>query len=146
METWIVVFLGVIALGALVQIAFFAVLAFLGLRAIRFVKEAGEQARRELALPMAHLTEATSNLKDISGILAAEAHTLRATADETKRQIQETKENVRRAVRSPWVEVQALAKGVARGFSVLRDGHNGVAHDADELAPAFGSRVPPPGL
>ncbi len=105
MESWMVVFLGIVAFGSLVQTALLVALAFLGLRAARFFTEMREQARREMAEPMAHLQEAARNLTETASILAGEARALRDTAQ---------------AVRSPWAGITALAKGVARGVSAYR--------------------------
>ena len=108
MESWTVIFLGIIALGSLVQTTLLVALAFLGLRAARFVADTREQARQEMAEPLAHLGEATRHLREIAEILSDEARTVRRSAQAL------------RAVRTPWVGLTALAKGVARGVEAYR--------------------------
>jgi hypothetical protein len=122
METWIVVFLGIIALASLVQIAFLTALAVLGIRSARVIAETREQVARELREPVTHLAEAARNLKDVSQVLAGEAHALRDNTHRAAEQIRDARQAVGRAVRSPWMELAAIAKGVARGVSTFRRG------------------------
>jgi hypothetical protein len=135
MENWIVVFLGIIALGALAQMAFLLVLAVVGSRLMRSLAETREQVRREMHQPLAHLTEVARNLKDVSEVLSGETQALRRNTRAAGEQIREAKATVRRVARSPWIELSALAKGVARGVSAFR-------HDsgAPDMTPAPLSR------
>jgi hypothetical protein len=120
MDSWTAVFLGVIALGSLIQTAFIVSLIVLALRTRTAVGRATEQARRELREPIAHLSEAARNLKEITAIVGAEARSVRDTTQEAAHKVREAKEEVARVVRSPWVEIAAVAKGLARGVSVYR--------------------------
>jgi hypothetical protein len=121
MESWIAVSLGLMALCSIVQVAFLITLAVLGLRAARLAREMRERTEAELHQPMAHLSEAMRNVRDITGIVSAEARALRDTAQHAAADVREAKEEVRRVVRSPWVEANAFAKGVVRAMAVYRE-------------------------
>jgi len=121
MDSWITVFLGLIALGSVVQVAFLVALAVLGLRTARVASEIRARAESELREPMAHVTEALRNVKDISSIVAGEARAVQDTAHQAASEVKEAKEDVSRVIRAPWVELSAFAKGVATAVSVFRE-------------------------
>jgi hypothetical protein len=121
MNSWITVFLGLIALGSVVQVAFLVALAVLGLRAARVAGEVRARAENELREPIAHVTGALRNVKDISAIVAGEARSVQDTAHHAVDQVKEAKDEVTRVVRTPWVELTAFAKGVATAVAVFRE-------------------------
>ena len=120
MNSWIVVCLGVIALGSLVQVGFLVTLSVLALRTARRAAALQERAQAELRGPLRHVSETARIVRDISDIVAEEARTLRAGAQAAAEEVREARADVLRTVRAPWVEVHALAKGVARAASVMR--------------------------
>jgi ABC-type multidrug transport system fused ATPase/permease subunit len=121
MESWAIVFLGIIALASFVQVAFFLTLAVVGFMVARRLMRLQERAAAELREPRQHATEALRHVKDISAIVAEEARTIRAGAHAAATEVREAKEDVRRVIRMPWVEMAAVVKGVARAVSVIRE-------------------------
>ena len=120
MDSWTTVFLGLIALGSVVQVAFLVALAVLGLRAMRVAGEIRTRAESELRDPIAHVTEAARNVKEISAIVAGEARAVQGTAQHAADEVREVKDSVVRAARTPWVELSAFAKGVACAVTTFR--------------------------
>lgn len=121
MESWVVVFLGVIAFAALIQIAFFVTLAVVGVMTARRVMRLQQQAAVQLREPMQHAAATVRHVKEISSIAAEEVRTLRAGAHAAAEEVREAKEDVRRVIRMPWVEMAAVAKGVSRALEVMRE-------------------------
>jgi hypothetical protein len=120
METWVVVFLGVMAVASLIQVGFLIALAIVARRTTRRAQGLGVRARRELRVPLAHLSEATRNVKEISTLVAAEARELRESAQLAAEEVRAAREDVRRAVRSPFVEIAALAKAFSTAVAAFR--------------------------
>ena len=120
MESWLVVFLGVIALASIIQVVFLVVLARLGLQGARRARVLQERARVELRVPLGHLSEATRNVKEMSTLLAGEARELREGARTAAVEIRAAKDDMARAVRTPVVHVSALAKAVGRAIETFR--------------------------
>jgi hypothetical protein len=102
MQTWIVVLVGVIALGSLVQTSFILALAFFGLRAGRTASRVG-RAAQDLERPMENLKEAAAHLKAAASMLGADARRVRAAA-----------RHAADDVRVPMAAVAAIAKGARR--------------------------------
>jgi hypothetical protein len=141
MEPWITVFLGLMALCSLIQVAFLCGLAVTALRTAKLAAELRERAAVELRQPLAHLSEAARNIRDISSIVREETQAIQGTARQAVEQVREAKEDVRRAVRSPWVEITAFAKGVSRAVSTFREAPS-MPRASD--APESSEFTPPP--
>ena len=120
MESWVVVFLGVIALSSVIQIGFLVTLGVIGMRAAKRASALQQQAREELREPIRHVTEATRHVREITALVSQEVRTLRDSAHVAAEEVRSAKQDVVHAVRSPWVEVSAFAKGVTRAASTFR--------------------------
>ena len=120
MESWLVVFLGVLALASILQVVVLVVFARLGLQTARRARALQERARVELRVPLGHLSEATRNVKEMSTLLAGEARELRDSARTAAVDVRAAKDDMTRAVRTPVVHVSALARAVVRAVQTFR--------------------------
>lgn len=121
METWGVVFLGIIALGSLVQIAVLILAAVHGRRLARRVDELQTRLEGEVQPAIENLRQATQNVAEISERAVEQARRVDSSVTDALTRIDDTIEGLRSLVRQPpglLGDLIALAKGVRRGFEV----------------------------
>jgi len=121
MESWGVAFLGVIALGSLVQTAFLVGLAVAGRRLARKVDDMQGRFERELRPSIDHLSRVTRNLAEVSDMATLQARRIDEALADTVDTVQDATTQVRRFfVRplGPLGDVAALIKGLRRGLDV----------------------------
>jgi hypothetical protein len=113
------VFLGVIALSALVQGLFLVRLGWGGLKLMRRVQELQGRVENELRPALESVSRITRNVSEVSEVASAQVQRVEALVDHTLERVAETKEQVREALsvlpgrsRSPRVE------GLPRGLDV----------------------------
>jgi hypothetical protein len=123
METWAVVFLGVIALTSLVQSAFLLGLALQGRRLARRVTEVQERFERDLRPSLEGLSRITRNLAEVSDLAVLQARRIDGALADTIEKIEETTSLVRRTLLrplGPLVDLAAFLKGLKRGLEVYQ--------------------------
>ena|SRR5258708_630678 len=111
MHPWLAVFLGIIAIGSLVQVGLLVAAAVVALRAARAFAHLRDELRRETQLPLANLSETVRNVRRMTSIVGDEVHTLRNSARHASEEVVTVKAEVKRALHGP----------VARGVAVYRD-------------------------
>ena len=117
------VFLGVIALSALVQGLFLVRLGWDGLKLMRRVQELQGRVENELRPALESVSRITRNVSEVSEVASAQVQRVEALVDHTLERVEETKEQVREALSVPLgglVEVSALLKGFRRGLDVYQ--------------------------
>lgn len=123
MDTWGVVFLGLIALCSLTQTVFLVRLALEGRKVAQRVDEIQERLDREIRPSLENLTRFTRNLGEVSEIVVLQMRRVDALMADTAEKIQETTSALRAAVvkpLGPLFDVAAFLKGLQRGFAVYQ--------------------------
>ena len=123
MDTWGVVFLGLIALCSLTQTIFLVRLALEGRRVARRVDEIQERLDREIRPSIENLTRFTRNLSEVSEIVALQMRRVDLVLADTAEKIQETTSALCAAVvkpLGPLFDAAAFFKGLQRGFAVYQ--------------------------
>jgi hypothetical protein len=121
MESWGVAFLGVIALGSLVQTAFLIGILVMGRRLGRRVDEMQGRFEREMRPSLDSLSRVTRNLAEVSDLATLQARRIDEALADTLDKVQEATSNVHRFfVRplGPLADVAAVIKGLRRGLDV----------------------------
>jgi hypothetical protein len=121
METWGVAFLGVIALGSLVQIAVLVGLAVVGRRLGKKVDALQERFEREMRPSLDSLSRVTRNLAEVSDLATLQARRIDYALADTMDKVQEATANVHRFfIRplGPLADIAAVIKGLRRGLDV----------------------------
>lgn len=121
MDSWTPVFLGIIALGSLVQVGLLVGAAVVALRAARAFARVRDEIRRETRLPLANLSETVRNVHRMTSVVGDEARTLRDSARRASDEVGTAKAEAKRALHGPVARIGALGKAVARGVAVYRD-------------------------
>jgi hypothetical protein len=117
------VFLGVIALAALVQGLFLIGLGWGGLKVMRRVQELQGRVEQELTPAVASVSRITRNVSEVSAVASMQAQRVEALVDHTLARVEDTRERIRVALSIPLgglVEVSALLKGFRRGLEVYK--------------------------
>jgi len=126
MESWGVVFLGVIAASSVVQAVFLIGLARAGQRLGRRVEDLQQRIDRDLRPGLENLTRVTQSLACITDVAAAQTQRIGDVLAAVDR-VEETIGLVQRTVLKPLsslTDVMALLKGVRHGIDVYRQlGH-----------------------
>ena len=123
METWGVVFLGIIALGSLIQSAFLVRIALAGRELSRRVAELQERVDRDLRPTLDNLTRVTRNLAEVSDVAVLQARRVDDLLADTIEKIEGTTTLVKQIVLrplGPLVDIAAFFKGVRRGLEVYQ--------------------------
>lgn len=123
METWGVVFLGIIALGSLIQSAFLVRIALAGRELSRRVAELQERVDRDLRPTLDNLTRVTRNLAEVSDVAVLQARRVDDLLADTIEKIEGTTTLVKQVVLrplGPLVDIAAFFKGVRRGLEVYQ--------------------------
>jgi hypothetical protein len=124
METWGVVFLGIIALTSVVQAAFLIGLARAGRRLGQRVDALQRRIDEDLRPGLDHLTRLTRNLAEISDLAALQTQRVSEVLSNTLDRVEETTELVQRLVLrplAPLAEIVAFIKGLRRGLEAYRE-------------------------
>jgi len=123
MESWGVVFLGVIAASSVVQAVFLIGLARAGQRLGRRVEELQRRVDQDLRPGLENLTRVTHSLASIADLAAAHAQHAGDVLSGAVDRVEETVALVQKMVLKPLgslAEVMALLKGVRHGIEVYR--------------------------
>ena len=121
METWGVVFLGVIALSSLVQAGFLIGLAVGGRRLGRRLDAINDRIDREIRPALDNLGRITRNMAEVTDIVTLQARRVDDLLADTIEKIEDTTDTIRRVIvrpLGPLADVAAFFKGVRRGLSV----------------------------
>jgi|RhiMetdeSRZDD1v2_1073273.scaffolds.fasta_scaffold582839_2 hypothetical protein len=123
MDTWGVVFLGIIALGSLIQSAFLLRIAMAGRELTRRFEELQERVDRDLRPTLDNLTRVTRNLAEVSDVAVLQARRVDDLLADTVEKIEGTTTLVKQVVLrplGPLMDIAAFFKGVRRGLEVYQ--------------------------
>ena len=123
MESWGVVFLGVIAVTTLVQAAFMVGLALGGLRLFRRVEELQTRIDRELKPTLDHLSRITRNVAEVTDLATLQARRIDYFLADTVDKLEDLTSAVRNVVSrplGPLADVLAFVKGLRKGIDAYR--------------------------
>lgn len=121
METWGIVFLGVIAISSIVQAVFLIGLARGGQRLARRLDELQDRVDREIRPALDNLGRITRNLSEVSDLVVIQARRVDDLLADTVDKIEQTTSTLRRVILrplGPLVDVMAFLKGVRRALEV----------------------------
>jgi hypothetical protein len=121
METWVVVFLGVIALSSVVQAGFLIGLMIGGRRVARRVDALSDRIDREIHPALDNLGRITRNLAEVTDLVTLQARRIDDVLADTIEKIEDTTDTIRRVIvkpLGPLVDIAAFIKGIRRGLSV----------------------------
>jgi hypothetical protein len=123
MDSWAVLFLGVIALSSLVQAVFLIGLAVGGRRLARRLDEMQKGIDREIRPTLDNLSRITRNLAEIADLATLQARRVDDVLADTVDKIEEATDMIRRVILrplGPLVDAAAFLKGLRRGVQVYR--------------------------
>jgi hypothetical protein len=121
MESWGIVFLGIIALASVVQAGFLIGLVVAGLRLSRRVDEISKRLDREVSPALENLTRVSRAAAEISDLAVLQARRVDLLLADTIDKIEETTGLVQQFVVKPLKPVGgllALLRGVQKGVEV----------------------------
>ena len=121
METWGVVFLGVIALSSLVQAGFVIGLTVGGRRLARRLDALNERIDREIRPALDDLGRITRNMAEVTDRVTLRVRRLDDLLADTIDKIEDATETVRRLIvrpLGPLAGIAAFVKGLRRGLQV----------------------------
>ena len=122
METWGVVFLGVIALSSVVQAAFLVALALAGLRLARRFDALQAQLDQQIAPMLKGLERVSRNAAEVSDLATIQARRLDLLLADTIEKLEDTAAVVQRLVIRPLRPVShflAVLRGLRAGIDVF---------------------------
>jgi hypothetical protein len=125
MDDWSRIFLGVIAVSALVQAVFFVGLLIAGRKLANRTEELLDRAQRQVDASAAQLVRLTSSAAELTDKAVAQAERIDAMVEGASEHVRRGSAVLETAlVRSarPFVELNALWTGLRRGVEVLRAG------------------------
>lgn len=123
MSDWVTIFLGVIALGSLTQMAVLVLLFLESRRVARRLDTLQLRVEKDLRPSLEGLARISRNLAEISDLAVLEARRVDVAVADVVDQFQELTREIRSTfVRplGPLVDVIAFVKGVQRGIQVYR--------------------------
>lgn len=123
MDSWGVVFLGVIALSSLVQAGFLIGLARGGRRLARRFDELQARFERDVRPGLENLTRISRNVAEVSDLAVLQARRIDGLIADTVEKIEETTAQLRRVIvrpLGPLMDIAAFFRGLRRGFQVYR--------------------------
>jgi len=123
MDTWAVVFLGIIAIASVVQSAFLIGLALEGKKLSRRVAEIQDRIEREIKPSLDNVARVTRNLAEVSDLAVLQARRVDGLLADTIEKVEETTTLIRRVVLKPigpLVDLAAFLKGLRRGLEVYQ--------------------------
>ena len=121
METWVVVFLGVIALSSIVQAGFLIGLMIGGRRVARRVDALSDRIDREIHPALDNLSRITRNVAEVTDLVTLQARRIDDVLADTIEKIEDTTDTIRRVIvkpLGPLVDIAAFFKGIRRGLAV----------------------------
>jgi hypothetical protein len=123
MQTWAVVFLGIIALASVVQAGFLIRLALEGRKLSARVSELQGRVERELRPSLDNLSRVTRNLAEVSDLGVLQMRRVDGLLADTIEKVEETTAQVKQLVLkpiAPLVDLAAFLKGLRRGIEVYQ--------------------------
>jgi hypothetical protein len=123
METWGIVFLGIIALASVVQAAFLIGLALEGRKLSRRVAELQERVERDLRPSLENLSRVTRNLAEVTDLAVLQVRRVDGLLADTIDKIEDTTTLIKQVVLKPLgplVDIAAFLKGLRRGLEVYQ--------------------------
>jgi hypothetical protein len=123
MDSWALVFLGVIALSSLVQGLFLVGLGWGGLKLLRRLEEVQGRVEREMKPVLASVARISQNVSEVSAAASAQVQRVEELVGHTLDRVDEARDQVRQAMTVPLgglTEVSALLKGLRRGLDVYK--------------------------
>jgi hypothetical protein len=123
METWGVVFLGVIAAASVVQAVFLIGLARSGRRLGSRLDELQRRIERDIRPGLEHLSRVTRNLGEISDVATETTHRAAEVLTAALGRLEEAVGLVQKLLLrplGPFADLLALLRGLQRGLSVYR--------------------------
>lgn len=123
MNSWGVVFLGVIALSSVVQAVFLIGLARSGRRLARRLDELQDRIDREIKPNLDHLSRMTRNLAEVSDYAVLQARRVDDLLADTFEKIEQTTSMIRQIILrplGPLLDIAAFFKGVRKGLEVYQ--------------------------
>jgi hypothetical protein len=123
MDSWGMVFLGLIALGSLIQVLVIIGVALGGLRVAKRVQAMQANVDRELRPTLDSLTHVARNASQVAEVVSAQARRVEDLVGLTVARLEDARAQVRGRVSRPvasLADVGALLKGFRRGLSVYR--------------------------
>ena len=123
MESWALVFLGVIALSSLVQGLFLVGLGWGGLKLLRRLEEVQGRVEREMKPVLASVARISQNVSEVSAAASAQVQRVEELVGHTLDRVDEARAQVRQAMTVPLgglTEVSALLKGLRRALDVYK--------------------------
>jgi hypothetical protein len=123
MDAWGVVFLGIIALSSLVQVAFLIGLARGGRKLGQRLDEIQGRLDREVRPALEQIQRVSRNLGEISDLAVLQARRIDLLVGDTIEKIEETTEVVRNVVLRPLgpiANIVAVLRGLQRGLAVFQ--------------------------
>ena len=123
MENLALVFLGLIALAALVQGAFLVALGVGGLRLLRRVTELHRGLQAEILPSFENMNRIATDLNEVSALTAAQVEKVEDLVAETVARVEEVRVQMATAAARPldsFRDLGAVVKGLRRGLQVYR--------------------------
>jgi hypothetical protein len=117
------VFLGVMALAALVQGAFLVALGVGGLRLLRRVTEVHRGLQAEILPAFEHMNRIATDMTEVSALTAAQVEKVGSLVAETAARVEEVRVQMASASARPldsFRGIGAVVKGLRRGLQVYR--------------------------
>ena len=142
MDTWGVVFLGIIALMALVQGAFLVGIAVFVLRVARGLDALEARLDKEFGPALANLERISRNAAEVSDLATVQARRFDLVLGDTIDKVEDTVSQVQRLIARPLrpvANILALIRGVQKGLEVFsqlerreRAANTGRRHSEDD--------------
>jgi len=123
MDSWGVVFLGIIAVASVVQSAFLIGLALEGKKLSRRVADIQDRIEREIKPSLDNVSRVTRNLAEVSDLAVLQARRVDGLLADTIEKVEETTTLIRKVVLKPigpLVDLAAFLKGLRRGLEVYQ--------------------------
>jgi hypothetical protein len=123
MDSWGMLFLGLLALGSLLQVLVVIGVALGGLRVAKRVQTMQSSVERELRPALDDLTRVAHNATEVADLINTQARRLEGMLGVTVARLDEARALVRQRVSRPFsslADFTALLKGFRRGLSVYR--------------------------
>jgi hypothetical protein len=121
MNSWALIFLGILALSSLTQTVFLVVLALESRRIAARVDELRERFEKDLRPSLLSLAQISKNVAEISDLGVLQARRIDAALADALDKFESTTEELRKFVvrpLAPLADVFAFLKGIRRGIAV----------------------------